>query len=101
MNMRESPHQTAVGSMQADLARSTPGVCVVWRSRPFTDPQGTRGVVWPGETFDPLPNDPWPFTRAVRASTWKKGLVLCMHAELYHFHGILYSSVYFLYISEL
>ena len=45
---------------------------------------------------------PGPFTRALRASTWKiKGLVssVCAHAELYHFHGILYSSVYFLYIS--
>ena len=38
---------------------------------------------------------------ALRASTWKKGLVssICVHAELFHFHGILYSSVSFLYIS--
>ena len=37
----------------------------------------------------------------VHASTWKKGLVssICAHVILFHFPGILYSSVYFLYIS--
>ena len=50
-----------------------------------------------------LASSPGPFTRALRASTWKKGLVssvsVCAHATKFHFHGILYSSVYFLYIS--
>ena len=55
-----------------------------------------------GRSLVPLvASSPGPFTRALHASTWKKGLVssVCAHAAKFHFHGILYSSVYFLYIS--
>ena len=48
-----------------------------------------------------LASSPGPFTRALLASTWKKGLVSSVraHAAKFHFHGIMYSSVYYLYIS--